>query len=267
MRTRQFEWSPEAGLSWHGEAGFSPDFVLYFGARSLLSDPACFDALRAAFPHSSLMGCSTGGQFDQSRIYDDRVLAVAVSFHDSQAKLASTAVTAPQASRACGAELGRALAGPGLRALLVFSDGLGVNGTALVAGLQESVGPTVTISGGMAGDGAAFEETLVGANEAPAPGRVAAIGLYGDHLSIRTGNAGGWVAFGPRRTITRSDGNILHELDGRPAFELYRRYLNEEDLLALPGSALLFPCGSSRRVSRNTMWCARSSRSTTIPVQ
>ncbi len=212
------------------------------------------------------MGCTTGGQFDQSRICDDRVLAVAVSFHESQAKLASVAVTGPQASRACGAELGRALAGPGLRALLVFSDGLGVNGTALVAGLQESVGPTVTISGGMAGDGAAFEETLVGANEAPAPGRVAAIGLYGDHLSIHTGNAGGWVAFGPRRTITRSDGNILHELDGRPAFELYRRYLNEEDLLALRAPPCSSLCGSSRRASRNTMWCARSSQSTTIPV-
>ncbi len=75
----------------------------------------------------------------------------------------------------------------------------------------------------------------------PASGRVAAIGLYGDHLAIRTGNAGGWTAFGPRRAITRSEGNVLHELDGRPAFELYRRYLTDEDLRALPGSALLFP--------------------------
>jgi hypothetical protein len=241
MRTRQFHWNPDSGLSWQGEPGFVPDFVLYFGARALLSDPACFDALRAAFPRSFLVGCSTGGQFDRHSICDDRVLAVAVSFHDSKAKLACVEVSNTLASQACGAELGRALARPDLRAMLVFSDGLMVNGTALVAGLQESVGPTVTISGGLAGDGAAFEETLVGADARPAPGRVAAIGLYGEHLSIQTGNAGGWMPFGPRRTITRSEGNILHELDGRPAFELYRRYLNEEDLLALPGSALLFP--------------------------
>ncbi len=70
---------------------------------------------------------------------------------------------------------------------------------------------------------------------------MAAIGLYGDHLSIQTGSAGGWTPYGPRRTITRSNGNVLEELDGQPAFELYRRYLDEEDLKSLPGSALLFP--------------------------
>ncbi|MCZ8270220.1 MAG: FIST C-terminal domain-containing protein [Beijerinckiaceae bacterium] len=241
MRTRQFDWKPGIGLSWQGEAGFEPDFVLYFGSRALLSDPACYDSLRQTFPHTALVGCSTGGQFDQTQICDDRVLAVAVGFHESRVRLASVEVRSPSHSAEAGAALGRQLAAPDLRAMLVFSDGLSVNGTALVAGLQDAVSPMVTISGGLAGDGAAFERTLVGANAPPASGCVVAIGLYGDHLSIQTGHAGGWTPFGPRRVITRSQGNLLQELDGRPAFELYRRYLDEEDLRALPGSALLFP--------------------------
>jgi hypothetical protein len=241
MRTRQFHWIPGSGLSWLGEPDFKPDFILYFGARALLADPACFSALKSGFPGTPIIGCSTGGQFDRGEICDDRVLAVAVTFHNSRARLASVDAPAPALSQACGAELGRMLAAPDLRALLVFSDGLTVNGTALVAGLQESVGAGVTISGGMAGDGAAFEQTLVGADMPPASGRVAAIGLYGDNLTIHTGNAGGWIPYGPRRTITKSVGNVLHELDGQPAFELYRRYLNADDLGALPGSALLFP--------------------------
>jgi hypothetical protein len=41
--------------------------------------------------------------------------------------------------------------------------------------------------------------------------------------------------------VTKSAGNILFELDGEPALDLYERYLGEEDAKGLPGSALLFP--------------------------
>ena len=50
----------------------------------------------------------------------------------------------------------------------------------------------------------------------------------------------GWQDFGPERHVTRADGNVLYELDGKPALALYKEYLG---VLAdqLPGSALLFP--------------------------
>jgi len=51
----------------------------------------------------------------------------------------------------------------------------------------------------------------------------------------------GWDVFGPKRLITRSHGNVLLELDGGPALDLYSRYLGEDEVKALPGSALLFP--------------------------
>jgi len=41
--------------------------------------------------------------------------------------------------------------------------------------------------------------------------------------------------------VTRSAGNVLFELDGEPALDLYERYLGPEDSKGLPGSALLFP--------------------------
>jgi hypothetical protein len=51
---------------------------------------------------------------------------------------------------------------------------------------------------------------------------------------------GGWDAFGVERIITRSSGNILYELDGKSALELYKKYLGEQ-AKELPSSALLFP--------------------------
>jgi hypothetical protein len=241
MRTRQFNWTSEGGLSWNGERGFNPAFVLFFGSREALQDEAAYHSLHTAFPDSHLIGCSTGGQFDRDSITDDRVLAIAVGFNEARAALASAHVASPLQSYACGAEISRALARPDLRAILVISDGLAVNGSELVAGLASQVGPDVTIGGGLAGDGASFETTLVVADGPPVSGCVAALGLYGESLDIRTGSAGGWDAFGPRRRITRAERNVLYELDGRSALELYERYLGPEEAQALPGSGLLFP--------------------------
>ena len=51
---------------------------------------------------------------------------------------------------------------------------------------------------------------------------------------------GGWDSFGVDREVTKSNANILYELDGQPALELYKRYLGAH-AANLPASALLFP--------------------------
>ena len=52
--------------------------------------------------------------------------------------------------------------------------------------------------------------------------------------------AAGWDPFGPERLITRSEGNVLYELDGKSALDLYKRYLGEHSQ-ELPASGLRFP--------------------------
>ncbi len=147
----------------------------------------------------------------------------------------------PPISAEYGAELGRQLKGEGLAGIFVLSDGLNINGSALVDGMVREVGRKVPISGGLAGDGADFAETLVGCNAAPATKIVAAVGFYGASIRFGHGSAGGWDVFGPLRTITRSTGNVLYAVDGEPALDLYKLYLGPEDSLKLPGSALLYP--------------------------
>jgi hypothetical protein len=98
----------------------------------------------------------------------------------------------------------------------------------------------VVLVGGLAGDGPNFGTTYVGLNSQPAPGKAAAVGFYGDTLNVGHGSAGGWDVFGPERRITRAKANVLYELDGKPALDLYKRYLGP-DADQLPGSALLFP--------------------------
>ena len=132
-----------------------------------------------------------------------------------------------------------------LRGLFVLSDGTGINGSDLIRGLQDVLGTGVTITGGLAGDGADFRITFVGAGDPPQPGRVAAIGFYGDAVVIGHGSYGGWQPFGPERRITRAADNVLHQLDNEPALDLYKRYLGEQ-AEGLPGTALLFPLRLTR---------------------
>jgi hypothetical protein len=51
---------------------------------------------------------------------------------------------------------------------------------------------------------------------------------------------GGWDTFGPERMITKSKNNVLYELDGQPALQIYKEYLGEK-AKDLPSSGLLFP--------------------------
>ena len=64
--------------------------------------------------------------------------------------------------------------------------------------------------------------------------------MYGDAIRVGHGTLGGWDAFGPERIITRSQGNVLAELDNQPALSLYKEYLGEFSE-QLPSSALRFP--------------------------
>jgi hypothetical protein len=187
-------------------------------------------------------GCSTAGEILGEQVYDDTVTVAIARFEDAVITTAAVAVGVVEESYACGAELGRRLcvADADLRAVFVLSDGLRVNGSAMTAGLAAQVAPGVAITGGLAGDGDRFASTWVLVDGTPREGWVVAVGLSGPRLEIGHGSRGGWDIFGPERRVTRSEGNVLFELDGTPALSLYKTYLGDR-ADGLPATALLFP--------------------------
>jgi hypothetical protein len=243
MRIAQQLWTQGAGWSAAGGDGNAladASLVFYFGAPAALAGGNALAELARRFPSAQLVGCSTGGEIHGEEVLDDSVSATAVAFAHTRVQVAEVSIADAAASHDAGAAVAARLGGDGLRSVFVLSDGIRVNGSELVRGMTERLGEEVLITGGLAGDGARFGTTYVGVGGEVRAGAIAAVGFYGDRLDIRHGSAGGWDAFGPRREITRSQGNVLHELDGEPALDLYKRYLGEE-AENLPGSALLFP--------------------------
>jgi len=236
-------------LSYHRDRGWSVPLpvgldsartlVLTFGARAFSDHPAPLIELAAAFGRSVVAGCSTAGEILGNVVGDDSLVVAIARFASTDLALASAAIPSMDDSAVAGAQLGRELAPRHPRAVLVFSAGVGVNGSELVKGLVSALPAGTVVAGGLAGDGDRFERTWVLVDGQPRAGHVTAVALCGP-VDIATGSRGGWDAFGPERRITRSRGNVLYELDGKPALALYRDYLG--DLArGLPATALLFP--------------------------
>jgi len=222
-------------------AELDPQLVLVFGSVAALREPALLAQLEAAFPGALRVGCSTAGEISDQGVSLDGCVITAVKFEGPVSlQVAEAAVSRMDDCQEAGAALGAALRKPGLRAVLLFGKGVGVNGSAILAGLVSVLGERVAISGGLAGDGGAFRETLTLSPSGLTPDGLVAVGLYGEGLLLSHGSRGGWTPFGPVRKATRSHENILYELDGEPALNIYKRYLGEH-ARDLPTSGLLFP--------------------------
>ncbi|NUN69028.1 MAG: FIST C-terminal domain-containing protein [Bacteroidetes bacterium] len=243
MKIEQRHWTPAPG-EWsepgNNGPGIRATLVLAFGAPDIIADPRRYDELWGFYPSAEIVLCSTAGEIIGTNVHDDTIVATAIQFERSEVRTAFLPETGARDPYQGGMTLAGLLPTAALRHVLIFSDGQHINGSELVRGLNAGLPKTVTVTGGLAGDGNRFRRTLVGLNGVPTERGLVAVGLYGKRISVRQGSFGGWDSFGLDRCITRSEGNVLFELDGQPALDLYKRYLGDQ-AAGLPGTALLFP--------------------------
>lgn len=225
------------------DTGFNADrcqLALVFGAHNCIADPAFLAETKKRFPAAQLVLSSTSGEIIGEAVYDESAVVTAIHFDHTGIRSIMTNITRHNNSYDAGRYLMEQLQDGHPGTVFILSDGMHVNGSELAAGLNDKNPGNIPITGGLAGDSTRFLKTLVGLNEAPGEGNIVAVGFYGGRLHIGHGSFGGWDEFGHERFITRSNKNVLYELDGRNALDLYKEYLGPY-VDELPGSALLFP--------------------------
>jgi hypothetical protein len=199
------------------------DLVLIFPSASYDVD-ALHRAATAAAGAASVVGCTTCGAFTDAAQVPRGCTAAFVPADGARFGVAHVdrddADIAGSARRA--AEQARDLAGESHphSALLMFSDGLAADQREVARGAYEVTGAVVPLVGGAAGDDLAWQRThTFGAGAARANGLVAVwlnsprpIGVSVDH---------GWRPYGRPMLVTRAEGNVILELDGQPACEVY----------------------------------------------
>lgn len=219
---------------------FDADLILLFVSPSFKNTPDTVKAIRMKFPSAILAGCSTSGEIIDTTVEDGSIAFSAIKFDKTKVKLVSLNIDDYSDSLDAGKSLRKELDADDLQHILIFSDGLHVNGAELVNGMNALNRNEVSITGGLAGDGSDFKETFTINNGKINDREILGLGFYGHDLKIGYGSKGGWDSFGIERIVTKSEKNILYELDGQPALKLYKSFLGDK-AKDLPASGLLFP--------------------------
>lgn len=107
--------------------------------------------------------------------------------------------------------------------------------------LQEELPPEIAVWGGGAFGDNRFTVFVFEQSAGVSTHGIVMSFLGGADLNVMNSYVGGWKPLGSPLRVTRSEGNLLHELDGAPAYEIYHHYLripNDEHIFY---NALEFP--------------------------
>lgn len=243
MELKAFQYMEDSGWSIYPFPDLDSEqtLIIVFSAPEFLYSQQPIEQLRKHYKKAKMIGCSSAGEVLGSHIFDNSLSVVVIKFEHTTLKIVKAQVNTIEDSFVAGESISRQLQDIDLKNIFVLSEGLNVNGSELVEGLNtlfKENKPLIT--GGLAADGSRFNKTWTLFNGEILNNHIVAVGLYGNHIHIGHASEGGWDIFGLARRITRSKRNILYELDNQPALALYKEYLGER-AAELPASGLLYP--------------------------
>lgn len=131
------------------------------------------------------------------------------------------------------------------KSLILFPDGLGGDGVALLDGVQSVLSSSFEVAGGFLGDDGRFKETFQFYNGSCYRGDLVTGMLISgdDHYVTSTGVASGFESIGGKIYCTRAEKNVVQEFDNTPALDFYKDLLGDERSKRLPGICLEYPFG------------------------
>lgn len=210
-------------------------------------------ALRAAREASgaNVIGCSTAGEITERGLTHGG-LALLLVASDTIAAHAGFSLGLRSDARSVAdrldhglREAGEVAAAAGRTHLtsVVLTDGLAGTGERLVDDLHERAAAGAQIVGGAAGDEGKFQSTVVGADARAARDAAAALHVF-DTTRWGVGVNHGLRPTTERMRVTRATGNVVHELDGRPAFSAYQEHAATRGVDLAPQRASAYLIGN-----------------------
>jgi len=224
----------------HGLAAKDVNLVLAFAQRTLLDETLPYQKLKERYPNADIVLCSSSGQISNECNIEDDIVVTAISFEKTKVKTTQIDIILNSDLNDLGEKIKNDILSEDLKSILILSEGSLVNGTELINELIAQTNKSIPIFGGLAGDEYNFEKTIVGLNADATPGKIVAVGFYGNNIYFDYASEGGWGDFGPEREVTLSDKNVLYKIGDRFALDLYKEYLGKY-AEELPSSSLYFP--------------------------
>lgn len=201
--------------------GFSPTLAFVFVSnewdRKALCEPFRSRGIE-------VFGSTTYGEFVEGA-YTQGSAAVLLMDLDNEAYRIIQRELTPGSEQSAAAEMTRAAAqwcdNP---VFLVLVSHLETVAEDVIAGIESVVGEDADIFGAMAAMSADTTDNFVFTTETDLPRGVLMMVLDGDRVSVNGVATCGWKPVGPVKTVTKSDGMWVQEIDGEPALDLMLKY-------------------------------------------
>jgi hypothetical protein len=187
----------------------------------------------------NLIGCTTAGEISSSGFSTGSVVLGGIVSDQIEFEFVSVSRIGRD-SEAAGRKLAAAFTN-GIRYVQLFSDGTTGNGCAILRGMDSVFKAAVPVSGGTAGDSGKFLKTWQFINGQVQSDSAVAIGFRGE-FKLGTGVCSGWEPIGLPKKVTRSRENVLYELNGESALNVYERFLGKH-AKNLPAVGVEYPLG------------------------
>jgi len=224
----------QAALEQLGAAG-APDLAFVF-ATAAHDQQALLGGVRQVVGDVPMLGCSGEGVIVRDSSDEGTFAAGVMLVQSASARFQTFSAGGDGADpRACGAAIAdrvRAADMPDPRALIVLPDGLVGDCSEFLRELHAQL-PELLIVGGTSADAMAFERTFQYHDWTIQSHGVTAL-LIGGDVEVDVAVSHGCSPIGLRREVTRSDGGWVREIDGRPAWDVFKEYLDgdPQDLAA-----------------------------------
>lgn len=175
-------------------------------------------------PGSVVIGATTCGELAGGRtLFSETVIGL--SFFDSTAAHPIVIDCASGEEGRAGAELAHRIGQlDDVGAVLLLSTPLSLDVSALLRAMEVSGGDYPVFGGGAADYGAMARSFLLSGTELRESGAIA-VALMGRDLHVESRTYLGWRPMSKEMTVTSVDGMVVKTVDGKPAFDLYHRYL------------------------------------------
>lgn len=235
-----FAAGEEVAIELKEELQRTPELILLFTSAKY-DHASVLNGIYSKLPNVTLVGCSSYAEINSEEALTHSVTAMGIQLDGISYKtfrMDEVGADSFEAGRAFGENI-RAFQ-PTL--LIIFTDGMQCNATRFLLGLQDMVGRTFPIVGGVAADMGEFARTYEFFNRDCISGGVVGVALKGN-IEIVTAAKSGWIPIGGTKLCTKVEqGNVLLELDGKPALSLYREYLQHR-VSEMPRVSAEYPIG------------------------
>ena len=189
--------------------------------------------------HIEMAGCTTAGEIVDSALYEHSIAAMFFSIGSDRFSICLEEHDGTDV-RAAGLQLGEAarqqFENP---ALIMLSGGLTVDAERMIQAVREGVGKPVPIYGGLAGDDLKMQHTIVFTNDRVSDRAIGAVIFDGDRVNVSGKAISGWEPIGGLHTVTKVEGNVVYEINGERAYDLFVRYFGISDEGASKSDQLL----------------------------